>query len=89
MKQEFDYNEFDKNFPLGESFELPCIPARDVVVLPGEETNIDVARRRTVYSVKRALKNDGYVFITMQKDSLEEKPSPPSVILISFAASVT
>lgn len=88
MKQEFDYNEFDKNFPLGESFELPCIPARDVVVLPGEETNIDVARRRTVYSVKRALKNDGYVFITMQKDSLEEKPSAADLCHVGTIAYV-
>lgn len=66
--------DLDDLVPVGELITLPCVPTRDVLVLPGMDTNIDVARRKSVYSVKRAVKGDGFVFLTMQRDPEIDRP---------------
>lgn len=66
--------DYDEVAAAGEVVTLPCVPTRDVLVLPGMDTNIDVARRKSVYSVRRAVKGDGFIFLTMQRESDVERP---------------
>lgn len=64
---------------MGEKLEntdskLPILPLKNVVTLPRRVTPVRVGRSFSISAVESALKGDGEVFVTAQKDSNVEKP---------------
>ena len=57
------------------SVRLPCIPTRGVVVFPGSQAVFEVGRRKSVFSARKALAEDGLVFLTAQYDEELERPA--------------
>lgn len=64
---------------MGEKLEnndskLPVLPLKNVVTLPRRVTPVRVGRTFSISAVEYALKNNGEVFVTAQKDSDVEQP---------------
>ncbi len=58
---------------------LALLPLKNVVILPKSIIPIIVGRRSSIKAVEYALKGDKRIFITSQKDSHTEKPTPEDV----------
>lgn len=59
----------------GGKLKLPCIATRGVTVFPGKSENFNMSRRRSIFSAKKALAEDSYVFIVAQKEDSVERPT--------------
>ena len=71
-----DYKEkMIKMFTESDTARLPCIPTRGVVVFPGSQSVFEVGRKKSVFSVKKALADGGLVFLTAQRDEELERPA--------------
>lgn len=49
--------------------DLPVVPLRGLVVLPGELLNFDAGRAKSVKALEVAFNNDSLIFISAQKDA--------------------
>ena len=57
------------------TLKLPCIPTRGVVVLPGSQTVFEIGRRKSVFAARKALSDNGLVFLTAQREEELERPA--------------
>lgn len=53
---------------------IACIPTRGVVVFPGSQSVFEVGRKKSVFSVKKALADGGLIFLSAQRDEEVERP---------------
>lgn len=67
---------------------LPCVAMRDLVVFPNMVIHFDVARERTLNSIRNAFANDRRVFLTAQKDVFVEEPTASDVYKIGVVAEI-
>ena len=55
--------------------QLPLVALRGLVLFPNTVTSIDIARDRSLDSVRRAMEGDGCLFAVAQRDSMIDHPS--------------
>ncbi|MGC8579050.1 MAG: endopeptidase La [bacterium] len=65
-------NESKKNI-------IPLLPLRDIVIFPHQATPLIVGRLKSVNAVKEAIKNNTFIFTTMQKDPKLEDPKKDDI----------
>lgn len=53
---------------------LPCIPLRNITVLPNTSINIDVKRPFSLKALEKALENGDEIYVVQQKQSGVQKP---------------
>jgi ATP-dependent Lon protease len=75
--------DFEPDKIMGEPFKelnipqiLPLVPVRDVVVFPNMILPLLVGRQGSIQAVEKAVTQDRLIFLTAQKDSLTEDPTP-------------
>ncbi len=56
------------------SLDMPCLVMRDVMVFPNMSLNFDVARKRSVASLREAMANGRKIFLVTQKNGDIEVP---------------
>ena len=57
-----------------QMIEMPAIPLRQIVVLPGIMTSFDVTRQKSKQAVESALQQENKIFVVKQKDPDIESP---------------
>ena len=67
---------------------MPALAMRDLVVFPNMIIHFDVARKRSINSLKRAMANDGLIFLVSQKDVFVESPNEKDVYAVGVVAKV-
>ena len=65
---------------------LSVIPMRTQLVFPNTSAMFDVGRGLSLAAVERAAMNDGYVFLTKQKDPLKEDPAADDLYTVGTVA---
>lgn len=65
------------------------IPARDIVIMPGVETKINLGREFSINAAYHALKTDKKIVISIQKDVYSEKVDTNSIEEYGVLAEVT
>ncbi len=68
------YTEQLKDMLVNGGDSLQCIPTRGVVVFPGAQCVFEVGRRKSIFSVKKALVEKRLIFLTAQRDEEQERP---------------
>lgn len=53
---------------------VPLVPLRDVVIYPHMVTSLDIGREGSVAAVRKAIKNDRYLAMIMQRDAAQNHP---------------
>ncbi len=67
---------------------LPCVAMRDIMLFPNMVMHFDVSRERSVKALKMALKADGKIFLTAQKDVNVNEPAFDDVYNIGVIADI-
>lgn len=63
------------NFDTQNNFTLPVLPLRGLVVFPKSLIHFDVGRKKSIVAINKAMKTDQLIFLTAQKDAVENEPS--------------
>ena len=58
-----------------EYAKLPLVPLRGLVVFPNTVVTVDMGRERSLNALKKAMEEDGRLFLTAQRDSTLDHPS--------------
>lgn len=58
----------------GESYSIPVILLRGLVILPGTTVHFDISRKSSIAAAEAAMARDQKLFVVSQKDPLEESP---------------
>ena len=58
-----------------EYAKLPLVPLRGLVVFPNTVVTVDLGRERSLNALKKAMEEDGRLFLTAQRDSTLDHPS--------------
>ncbi len=66
--------------------KLPVLPLRGVVLFPHVIAHFDVGRDSSVEAVSQALKTDNYIFVTTQKNAMDEVADADNVYEIGTVA---
>jgi len=67
---------------------LPLLPLRDIVIFPHQTTPLIVGRQKSVNAVKEAIKNNSFIFTTMQKDPKLEDPKEDKIHPVGTISSI-
>lgn len=67
---------------------LPMMPVRDVVVFTDMLLPLFVGRKKSIRAVEESVEYDRYIFLTAQKDSEVENPSPDEVYTVGTVGRV-
>lgn len=67
---------------------VPLLPLRGLLVYPEMLLHIDVGRERSIYALEEAMKMDGYIFLTTQKDTRDEDPTEEELYTVGTYAKV-
>jgi ATP-dependent Lon protease len=67
---------------------MPALAMRDLVVFPRMVIHFDVARVRSINSIKAALENDRKIFLVSQKDVFVENPEFKDVYKVGVVAEI-
>jgi ATP-dependent Lon protease len=67
---------------------LPMIPLRGLAVFPGVSLTFDVARDKSRLAVKAALESKQLVFLTAQKDTMQDWPAADGVYAVGCVARI-
>ncbi len=78
----------DKDVNLDLEENIPVIMLRGVVVFPGSVLHFDVARSRSVTALNEAMNNGQLVFITAQKQPLDNDPRPDELFKTGVFAKI-
>mgnify|MGYP000929984389 CR=1 FL=1 len=76
----------DVNSP--ETFQLPLLPLRDVVVYPHMVTPLFVGRGKSIEALEQAMKSDKQVLLVAQKNPANDNPTSEDVYSLGTIASV-
>lgn len=57
-----------------EYAKLPLVPLRGLVVFPNTVVTVDLGRERSLNALKKAMEEDGRLFLTAQRDSTLDHP---------------
>jgi len=67
---------------------LPLVPMRGITIFPGMIVHFDAARKVSTDAIEKAVKNDGMVFLALQKDILVENPVKEDLFMTGVIAEV-
>lgn len=68
--------------------ELPLISLRDSIVMPFQVVPLVIGRQKSVRALQEALKGDGKLFFTAQKDAAITEPNNKDLYLIGTVADI-
>lgn len=68
--------------------DLPCVVMRDIVLFPKMSINFDVARKRSISSLREAMSSGRRIFLVPQIDSAVEVPSIKDIYKVGVIAEV-
>nr|WP_115315623.1 endopeptidase La [Phocoenobacter uteri] len=71
-----------------ESFDLPLLPLRDVVVFPFMVMPLFVGREKSIKSLQVAMDNNKQLFLTTQKDPSNEDPKIDDIYDVGVIANI-
>ncbi len=66
----------------------PLLPLRDIVIFPQQTTPLIVGRQKSVNAVKEAIKNNSFIFTTIQKDPKVEDPKGNDIQITGTLSSI-
>lgn len=67
---------------------LPLVPMRGINIFPGMIVHFDVARKISIDAIEQAVKSEGMVFLSLQKDILVENPEKQDLYKMGVIAEV-
>ena len=71
-----------------ETFQLPLLPLRGLLVFPNTVITIDVARERSVNALQQALQSEQRLFVVAQRDSMTEHPALEDLYTVGTVVSI-
>ncbi len=80
--------EKDFNIEEQESFSIPALALRGIMLFPSTILNFEVVRPKSVAAVKYALKTQKDIFLVTQKDILVEEPEENDLYKVGVVACV-
>lgn len=69
-------------------YVFPLIPMRGISIFPGMIMHFDAGRRISVVAAEKAMKGDGRIFLSMQKDILLENPEKDDICRFGVIAEI-
>ncbi len=69
-------------------YRLPVLPLRGLVIFPKTLLNFDVVRKKSIASIKEAMREEQYVFISSQKDASVKSPSMDDLYTVGVVAKI-
>ncbi len=63
------------DFEMNNNLTVPVLPLRGLVVFPKSLIHFDVGRKKSIVAINKAMKNDQLIFLSTQKDAVENEPS--------------
>lgn len=69
--------------------DLPLIPLRELVVIPGSHANIDIGRKQSIAAVEEAMRDNHHVVLSMQKNIATEDPTFDEIYKVGVVAKIT
>lgn len=72
----------------GVVLTIPMIPLRGLAVFPGVTLTFDVARDKSRTAVKEAIEGNQLVFLTAQKDAIQDWPGPDDIYAAGCVARI-
>ena len=63
------------DFEMNNNLTVPVLPLRGLVVFPKSLIHFDVGRKKSIVGINKAMKNDQLIFLSTQKDAVENEPS--------------
>ncbi len=70
------------------TYKLPVLPLRGLVIFPKTLLNFDVVRKKSIASIKEAMRGDQYVFISSQKDASVKVPVMEDLYSVGVIAKI-
>ncbi|MEM6536765.1 MAG: endopeptidase La [Pseudomonadota bacterium] len=70
------------------SFVLPILPLRDIVVFPNMVVPLFVGREKSVHALENVMENDRKIVLVSQKDAADNDPTTDEIYEIGVIASV-
>jgi len=67
---------------------LPLIPMRGITIFPGMILHFDAARKVSIIAAENAMKNDGRIFLSLQKDIMVENPEKEDLCSFGVIAEI-
>ncbi len=71
-----------------EKYTVTLLPLRDIVIFPYQTMPLIVGRQKSVNAVKEAIKNNAYLFTTIQIDPKVENPQEIDLKIIGTLSSI-
>ncbi len=69
-------------------FDIPVLPLRGLVIFPDSVLHLDVVRNSTLNAILKAMDGQKYVFITTQKEIIEDDPKPEDLYEIGVYSKI-
>lgn len=73
---------------LSEPIQLPVIPMKGVVSMPGTSIHVEIGNKKSVAGINLAFKTNKYIFVTLQKDIFADETTNDSVCSIGVIAKI-
>ena len=70
------------------TYKLPVLPLRGLVIFPKTLLNFDVVRKKSIASIKEAMRGEQYVFISSQKDASVKVPTMEDLYTVGVIAKI-
>ncbi len=70
------------------TYKVPLLPLRDIVIFPHQTTPLIVGRQKSVNAVKEAINNNSFIFTTIQKDPKIEDPRENDIYATGTLSSI-
>jgi ATP-dependent Lon protease len=68
--------------------EMPAVALRGITILPGMVSHFDVSRKQSIKAIESAMRVDGRIFLTTQKDMETDIPTAEDVYRIGVVAEI-
>lgn len=83
-----DKNKFQRIQMSNSIFSIPAIPLRGLCIFPGMPIALPVARNRSVEAANKAMRDDGRIFLVMQKNIEAENPVEADIFTVGVIAKI-
>ncbi len=87
--QKGNYPEMSDTTEIMRKLVLPCIATRQMVVFPGTQVNLNVARVQSKRACEVAASEDNYLFVVCQKDPTVQTPSQEDCYSVGTIVKIT
>ena len=71
-----------------DTYRLPVLPLRGLMVFPNTVITIDIARERSIGALQRALEADQRILVVAQRDSMVERPELEDLYTVGTVAGI-